>query len=170
MHSMAVAILRGTRTSGPLSWVLPNFADAYCDQGRPSDAVDLYQQARAVARELGDRWWEAAILVKLGQAQRAGGHPDEARQSWHQALSIFEDFGDPRADQIRAQLKDLSVEKANQVRVGRLQIPVIASVSECRSGTSGQVLTGPLTCCLAQQGSRQGPGDSPPFTPLILAS
>lgn len=111
MYSMAVAILRGTQNKWSLSWVLPNFADAYCDQGHPSDAVDLYQQARAVARELGDRWWEAAILVKLGQAQRAGGHPDEARQSWHQALSIFEDFGDPRADQIRAQLKDLSVEE-----------------------------------------------------------
>jgi hypothetical protein len=33
----------------------------------------------------------------------------------------------------------------------------------------GASTTEPLTCCLALQGSRRGPGDSPPFTPLILA-
>ena len=111
MHRNALAILRGTRSTWQQAWALRNLADAYCAQGHISDAVDLYQQALAVCRELADRWHEAEILAALGQAQRTGGQPDEARQSWHQTLSIFEEFGDARAVQIRAQLKNLSVEE-----------------------------------------------------------
>jgi tetratricopeptide (TPR) repeat protein len=109
--SKALAILKGTQNKWSLTWVLQSLAEAYCDQGRPSDAVDLYQQALAILREVGDRWGEAESLADLGQAQRAGGQPDAARQSWHQALIMFEEFGDARADRIRAQLKELSVEE-----------------------------------------------------------
>ena len=111
LHRNALAILRGTRSTWQQAWALRNLADAYCAHGRISDAVDHYQQALAVCRELVDRWHEAEILVALGQAQRTGGQPDEARQAWHQARSILEEFSDARAVQIRAQLKNLSVEE-----------------------------------------------------------
>jgi tetratricopeptide (TPR) repeat protein len=109
LHSKALDVLRGTRNKWVQAWVMENLADAHCDQGRISDAIDLYQQAQAIFREMGGQWWEAKVLVKQGQAQRASGNPDGARQSWRQALSIFEDFGDACADQVRAQLEDLSV-------------------------------------------------------------
>jgi len=111
LHWKALGVLRGTRNEWQQAWVLGNLADTHCDQGHINDAIDLYQQAQTIFREMGDRWQEAKILAELGQAQRAGGHPDAARQSWDQALSIFEDFSDARADQIRAQLEELSVEK-----------------------------------------------------------
>ena len=34
----------------------------------------------------------------------------------------------------------------------------------------GASTTEPVTCCLARQDLRQGPADSPAFTPLILAA
>jgi tetratricopeptide (TPR) repeat protein len=111
MHRNALVILRGTRSEWQQAWALGNFADSYCAQGRISDAVDLYQQALAIFREMGDRWREAEILTALGQGQRTTGLPDKARRSWLQALSIFEEFRDARADQIRARLEDLTVER-----------------------------------------------------------
>jgi tetratricopeptide (TPR) repeat protein len=111
LHRNALDTLDGTGNKWQQAWALGNLAGAYCAQGHISDAIDRYQQARAIFREIGDRRREAKALAELGHAQRIGGQSDAAQQSWHQALGIFEEFGHTRTDQIRAQLKGLTVQE-----------------------------------------------------------
>jgi tetratricopeptide (TPR) repeat protein len=133
LYRKALAILSRTRDKWQQAWGLGNLAGAYRAQGHISDAVDLYQQAIAIFREVKDRWQEAEILAELGQAQRTGGQPDAARQSWRQALSIFEEFHAARADQIRAQLNDLSVEEDQ----AKLNLATIEDSATWRSAVTG---------------------------------
>jgi tetratricopeptide (TPR) repeat protein len=71
--------------------------------------VDYYRQALAVRREAGDAWGEAETLSDLGDALRRAGQPDEARDCWQRALAMFEDFGHPRVDEVRAHLRELDL-------------------------------------------------------------
>jgi len=71
-------------------------------------------KAQAIFHEIGDRLTEATILMELGQAQRDLGDADAARQCWQVALSMFEDLADTRAEQVRSQLTDLSVQEKPQ--------------------------------------------------------
>ena len=91
-------------------------AEACHRQGRISDALDHYRQAQGIFREIGDQRTEASILVELGQAQRAGGQADAARQSWQAALDMFEELGDARAEQVRSQLRDPASRKVSEAR------------------------------------------------------
>ena len=67
--------------------------------------AEHYRQARDIFGTIGDRHREANTLIGLGEAQRAAGDNETARQSWREALAILEDLGDPRESQIRARLK-----------------------------------------------------------------
>ena len=107
----AAAILEKARNRWQHAYAIQKLAEAYHHQERITDAINQYQRARDIFRELGDRRAEADTLVELGQAQRSEGQNDAARQSWHQALRIFEESGDLRADQVRTQLKDLSLQE-----------------------------------------------------------
>jgi tetratricopeptide (TPR) repeat protein len=77
------------------------------DMGRTEEAIDHFHRALAVRREIGTQWGEAESLAGLATAMLDAGQPDAARQSWQAALAIFADLGDPRADEIRAQLDKL---------------------------------------------------------------
>ena len=112
----AAAILKKTGNRWQHAYAIQKLAEACHQQGRIGDALDHYRQAQGIFRETGDRRTEASILVELGQAQKAGGQADAARQSWQAALSIFEELGDTRAEQVRAQLKDVSVQESQQAR------------------------------------------------------
>ena len=52
--------------------------------------------------------------MELGQARRDLGEADAARQCWQEALGMFEDLADTRAEQVRSQLTDLSVQEKPQ--------------------------------------------------------
>ncbi|MGO9506235.1 MAG: hypothetical protein ACLPXZ_02435 [Mycobacterium sp.] len=67
--------------------------------------MGIYQQAQAIFRQIGDQRTEAGVLSQLGHAQKTAGQDDAARQSWQQALAIFEELHDPRANQVRARLE-----------------------------------------------------------------
>ncbi|MEO8741216.1 MAG: tetratricopeptide repeat protein [Casimicrobiaceae bacterium] len=66
--------------------------------GRTEDAATGYQQALALARELGDRNQEGSILLNLGYVQRERGQMDEAHALLEAALAIRRDTGDRRSE------------------------------------------------------------------------
>jgi hypothetical protein len=57
-----------------------------------------------ILRAAGDRFNEAAVLLGLGDVQQSAGYRQAARQSYQDALQIFEDLGHPDADSARARL------------------------------------------------------------------
>ena len=110
----AAANLKKTGNRWQHAYAIQKLAEACHHQGRIRDALDHYRQAQVIFRETGGRRTEASILMELGKAQKAGGQADAARQSWQVALSMFEELGDTRAEQVRAQLKDASVQESQQ--------------------------------------------------------
>jgi Tfp pilus assembly protein PilF len=53
---------------------------------------------------IGDRREQARAHHGLANSYQAIGRPDRARQHWREALSLYSDLGDPKADQVREQL------------------------------------------------------------------
>ena len=73
--------------------------------GHHRDAVECYQSALRLFRDLGDRFNEAEILTHLGDALHLAGDQQEAGAAWKQALVILDDLHHPDAEQIRAKLR-----------------------------------------------------------------
>jgi len=71
-------------------------------------AIDCYQQALAIAREIGDRSNEGNQLGNLGLAHWQLGQVEPARECLEQALVIFEEIKSPRAEWAQAQLARLA--------------------------------------------------------------
>lgn len=78
----------------------------YLHQHRGSllSAVQSYQRAVEIFRELGDRQNEARTLVRLGDTYQAAGQPEAARHGWRQAAVLLADMGHPDADDLRARV------------------------------------------------------------------
>lgn len=74
--------------------------------GHFDDAIDLCHQSLTIQREMGDRRGEASALDSLGKALIQTGQTGRARESWSQAMEIFESLGDPKAVAIRARFED----------------------------------------------------------------
>jgi hypothetical protein len=55
-------------------------------------------------RDLGDRYYEAASLIRLGEAYEESGDAAAARDGWARALTILEELQHSDADQVRAKL------------------------------------------------------------------
>jgi tetratricopeptide (TPR) repeat protein len=62
--------------------------------GEYPQAIDLYGQALAIARDIGDRRSEGAALGNLGICRRRLGEYPQAIDLYGQALAIFRDIGD----------------------------------------------------------------------------
>jgi hypothetical protein len=52
--------------------------------------------------DLGDRYYEADTLVRLGDTHLAADNPDGARTAWQRALDILTELDHPDADTVRA--------------------------------------------------------------------
>jgi DNA-binding SARP family transcriptional activator/tetratricopeptide (TPR) repeat protein len=72
--------------------------------GRHVPALPRLGRSLELRREFGDRQGEAEALATLGEAQLAAGSEAAARQSWEQALAIFEQLDGPKAADIRGRL------------------------------------------------------------------
>ena len=75
-----------------------NLGNAYSDLGRIAEALDCYQQALAIDREIGDRRGEGVDLGNLGNAYRGLGRIAEAIAYHEQALTIAREIGDRRGE------------------------------------------------------------------------
>jgi tetratricopeptide (TPR) repeat protein len=70
-------------------------------------AIDYYEQALAIAREIGHRQGEGNHLGNLGNAYRALGQVEKARKCLQQSLAIFEAINSPHADLVERWLAEL---------------------------------------------------------------
>jgi tetratricopeptide (TPR) repeat protein len=78
--------------------------NTYSDLRSATDALQCYERALVLQRNIGDRWGEAATLHQCFLMLREIGATSRAQESLRMALSIFEEIGDPRSTDLRAQL------------------------------------------------------------------
>jgi tetratricopeptide (TPR) repeat protein len=77
---------------------------AHHHSGEPGAAVEAYQRAIQVWRELGVRYAEADTLVRLGEAYRAAGDDTAAVAAWRQALTLLKELNHPDVAAVQARL------------------------------------------------------------------
>ncbi|MEV0698472.1 tetratricopeptide repeat protein [Saccharopolyspora sp. NPDC050389] len=87
------------------TFAMHELAGLHMGSGELDEAVDMYQQAVERRREIGHRQGEAQSLRGLGIALQAEGDIEKARLCWQQALTIFDELGDPEADEVRRDLE-----------------------------------------------------------------
>lgn len=92
----------GNRTGEAHTWDSLGFV--HHQAGRDTEAIACYEQALRLFRELDDRFLQAAALRGLGDARRAVGHLDEAREGYRRALEILDELDHPDARDLRALL------------------------------------------------------------------
>ena len=63
-------------------------------RGSPQRALELYEQALPLMREVGDRAGEAATLNNMAAVYRATGQPQRALELYEQALPLRREVGD----------------------------------------------------------------------------
>ncbi|MFI0903478.1 SAV_2336 N-terminal domain-related protein [Streptomyces sioyaensis] len=73
---------------------------------RPAEAVSAAQDAAKRLLVPGGERWRADVLTTLGHAETTLGRKQGARAHWREALAVYETFGAPEADAVRALLRD----------------------------------------------------------------
>jgi tetratricopeptide (TPR) repeat protein len=76
--------------------VLGSLGIVYRDQGQVEQAIEYYEKALAIDREIGDRRNEGALLGRLGLAYADMGQAEQAIEHYQQALAIAREVGDRR--------------------------------------------------------------------------
>ena len=69
-------------------------ATAYLEEGRITDALPLFHSAAATFRHKGETSHLIETLFHLGRAQKEGGDPDGAQNTWKEALHLARQYGD----------------------------------------------------------------------------
>jgi tetratricopeptide (TPR) repeat protein len=78
-------------------------------QGQYQEALNYYQQALTIQREVGDRAGEGTTLNDIGSVYYARGEYDQALHNYQQALVIYREVGDKAGeDTVLADIKSLS--------------------------------------------------------------
>jgi len=86
-------------------YTLHNLGEAFLDRGLIDEALGCFRQAAAIRRTGGERLAEAQTLTYLGRTQLVAHRPQDARESWTRAISLFEALNDEtQADEFRAKL------------------------------------------------------------------
>ena len=94
-----------TMSDAPLvGTVRANLAGVYLDLGRTDDAIE----AAAAAIEAAGQWGPQVELANAHRVRgdaldRAGSHAD-ACSHWRSALAVYQELGDPRAEEMAARL------------------------------------------------------------------
>ena len=77
---------------------LVNLGNCHASMGEYRQAIDLYTQALAIARDIGDRHAEAVVLGNQGNCHYELGEYRQAIDLYTQALAIARDIGDRHAE------------------------------------------------------------------------
>ncbi|WP_103514091.1 BTAD domain-containing putative transcriptional regulator [Streptomyces sp. SM10] len=83
---------------------LDSLGFAYDRLARHEEAVESYERAVDLFRASADRYHEAETLLRLGDTRAAMGDPSAAAEVWRRAACIFDELGDPAAEDARARL------------------------------------------------------------------
>ncbi len=81
-----------------LGWSYNAMGHAYFDMGKAQVAAGYFEQQLVIAREVGDRHGEGAVLGNLGVAYGALGNARRAIEFFEQALVIDREIGDRRGE------------------------------------------------------------------------
>jgi len=54
--------------------------------------------------DIGERYYRAHTLIRLGETRQASGNPRAARDHWQQAAQLLDDLHHPDAETVRARL------------------------------------------------------------------
>ncbi|MCX7969839.1 MAG: tetratricopeptide repeat protein, partial [Armatimonadetes bacterium] len=76
-------------------------------RGNYDEAERFIKDGITIAEKLQSKTLQASGLWALGQLRKGQGRMEEAKKLLQQALSIFEQIGDARADDVRKELRDL---------------------------------------------------------------
>ena len=93
----AVDLARGRQPPGRGS-TLNNIGRLYRDLGQQQTALDYYNQALPIWREVGNRSGEALALNDIGRAYADMGQPQKALEYAEQALPIWRETGNRRGE------------------------------------------------------------------------
>jgi tetratricopeptide (TPR) repeat protein len=85
---------------------LGNLGNAYSDLGDPRKAIDFYDQALQISREIGDRRGEGNRLFNMSLSLHALGQNEKAVSLARSALAIFEEIESPSAETVRKTLAE----------------------------------------------------------------
>jgi DNA-binding SARP family transcriptional activator/tetratricopeptide (TPR) repeat protein len=72
--------------------------------GRHEEAIEDYRAAVGIYDDIGDRWYQAAMLTTLGDAYHDGQRVAEGRDAWARALALYEALDSPLATDVRSRL------------------------------------------------------------------
>ncbi len=79
--------------------LLGNLGSSYLHLGEVTKAIDYYEQALVVSREIGDRRNEGGLLSNLGSSYFYLGEVTKAIKFYEQALLISREIGDRRGEE-----------------------------------------------------------------------
>jgi tetratricopeptide (TPR) repeat protein len=71
---------------------------------RYDDAARYYEQALAIARDIGEPYEQGRAHTAMAHALHTLGQPDEAQQHYREALEIYQRLRAPEADAVNQQL------------------------------------------------------------------
>ncbi|MCZ7429954.1 BTAD domain-containing putative transcriptional regulator [Micromonospora sp. WMMA1949] len=86
---------------------LDSLGFAYHRLGDPKRAAECYEQSVAHFGASVNRFHEALTLIRLGEAREATADTAGAAEAWRRAVRIYDDLGDPAADELRRRLARL---------------------------------------------------------------
>jgi DNA-binding SARP family transcriptional activator len=84
-----------------------SIAFAYAQLGNHDEAIACYEQAAELLTTLGDRYYLASTLVRLGDTHHNAGHIEPARHAWQEAMTTLTDLGHPEATGVRDRIHRL---------------------------------------------------------------
>ena len=93
-----------TLTPARSSSALDSLGYVYHHIGDHGRAVQCYERASTMFRDMGDRYHEAYTLVHLGDARNATESNGAATDAWRAALRILDELGHPDAVSVREKL------------------------------------------------------------------
>ncbi|MDG4786008.1 hypothetical protein O7626_08725 [Micromonospora sp. WMMD1102] len=67
--------------------------------------MSCYEQAVQLFRDSADRYHEAETLIRLGETREALADLPGAAAAWRRAAQIYDDLGDPAAEETRRRLE-----------------------------------------------------------------
>ncbi|WP_341720742.1 BTAD domain-containing putative transcriptional regulator [Micromonospora sp. FIMYZ51] len=86
---------------------LDSLGFAYHGLGEHDRAVSCYERSVELFRASADRYHQAETLVRLGDTRAVMGNTAAATAAWRLAALIYDDLGDPAADDARSRLARL---------------------------------------------------------------
>jgi tetratricopeptide (TPR) repeat protein len=110
----ALSLHRDSGHRGGTADTLDSIAYVYLHLGDIGQAKAHYTKAIEAYREIGAPFGEGNSLRGLGDALLAEGDREAARAAWRESVAILDRLPHPLADEVRAQLSDLSAEEGHQ--------------------------------------------------------